>query len=103
MEGAISTYQKLITVVPNSAEAHNNLGVIHFKKREYDKAETYFETALALDANYDEAQTNLDYVKRERVYRLMKRWFVPIAIILLMGFVVRQIARRRKTMSSHQL
>lgn len=103
VEGAISTYQKLITVVPDNAEAHNNLGVIHFKKREYDKAETYFETALALDANYDEAQTNLDYVKRERVYRLMKRWFVPIAIILLMGFVVRQIARRRKTMSSHQL
>ena len=104
VEGAISTYQKLITVVPDSAEAHNNLGVIHFKKREYDKAKTYFETALALDANYDEAQTNLDYVKRERVYRLMKRWFVPVAIILLMGFVVvRQIGRRRKTISPDQL
>lgn len=104
VEGAISTYQKLITVVPNNAEAHNNLGVIHFKKREFGKAEAYFETALALDSTYDEAQTNLNYVKREQVFGLIKRWIIPVAIVLLVGFAVaRQIDRRRKTASSHQL
>ena len=104
VEGAISTYQKLITVVPNNAEAHNNLGVIHFKKREYGKAETYFETALALDSTYDEAQANLNYMKREQVYALMKRWVIPVVIVLLVGFVVvRQIGRRRKMASSHRL
>ena len=100
MEGAIRTYQKLIAVVPDNAEAHNNLGVIHFKKREYGKAKAYFETALALDGNYDEAQTNLNYVKRERVYDLMKRWFVPMVIILLVGFaVVKAVGKRRHTTS----
>ena len=54
-EAAIGTYQELIAIAPDNAEAHNNLGVIHFKKREYRVAKTYFETALALDANYDEA------------------------------------------------
>ena len=104
VEGAISTYQKLITVVPNNAEAHNNLGVIHFKKREFGKAEAYFETALALDSTYDEAQTNLNYVKREQVYGLMKRRVIPVAIVLLVGFVVaRQIGRRWKTARAHQL
>ena len=104
VEGAISTYQKLITVVPDNAEAHNNLGVIHFKKQEYGKAEAYFETALALDSTYDEAQTNLNYVKREQVYGLLKRWVIPTAIVILVGFVVaKQIGRRRKTTSSHQL
>ena len=50
IEGAIGTYQRLIAVAPDNAEVHNNLGVIHFRKREYGKAKTYFETALALDA-----------------------------------------------------
>ncbi len=103
VEGAISTYQKLITVAPNNAEAHNNLGVIHFKKREYSSAKAYFETALALDSNYDEAQTNLNYVRREQVYDLLKQRIIPVTIVLLVGLVVaRWIGRRRKTTSSHQ-
>ena len=97
MEGAIGTYQKLIAVAPDNAEVHNNLGVIHFRKREYGKAKTYFETALALDANYDEAQTNLSYVRRERVYRIIKQWVVPVAVVLLVGFAcVKVINRYRK-------
>ena len=104
VEGAIGTYQKLIAVVPDNAEAHNNLGVIHFKKREYGKAKAYFETALALDSNYNEAQVNLNYVRRERVYDLMKRWGVSVAIALLVGFaVVKVIGRRWKTASSRSL
>ncbi len=99
MEGAIGTYQKLIAVAPDNAEVHNNLGVIHFRKREYGKAKTYFETALALDANYDEAHANLSYVRRERVYSIVKQWVVPVGVVLLVGFAcVKMINRRRKTM-----
>ena len=98
MEGAISTYHKLIAVAPDNAEAHNNLGIIHFKRREYGKAKAYFETALALDSTYEEAQTNLNYVQRERVYDLIKRWVVPLTAVLLMGFIVVKILdKRRKT------
>ena len=97
MEGAIRTYQKLITVVPDNAEAHNNLGVIHFKQQEYAKAKAYFETAIALDSSYDEAQANLKYVRREWVYDLMKWCAVSITIASLVGFVVvGQIGKRRK-------
>ena len=98
MEGAIGTYQKLITVAPDNAEAHNNLGVIHFKKQEYSKAKTYFETALALDASYEEAHTNLNHVRREWVYDLMKRWGVPVAIVLGGFAIVKVISKRRKMM-----
>ena len=102
IQGAINTYQALITVVPDSAEAHNNLGVIHFRMQEYGKAETYFETALSLDSSYDEAQANLNYVKREQVYNLMKRWVIPVAIVLLGAFgVVRWIGRHRRMTNSH--
>ena len=103
MEGAIGTYQKLIAVAPDNAEAHNNLGVIHFKKQEYSKAKTYFETALTLDASYDEAHANLNHVRREWVYDLIKRWGVPIAVVLVGFAVVKVIGKRRKTTTSHQL
>ena len=101
MDGAIGTYQRLISVVPDNAEAHNNLGVIHLRQREYGKAKTYFETALALDANYDEAQANLNYLWRERVYGVIKLWIAPAAIVLLVGFALgKVIRRRRETMTS---
>ena len=103
MEGAIGTYQKLIAVAPDNAEVHNNLGVIHFKKREYSKAKTYFETALTLDASYDEAHANLNHVRRERIYDLMKRWGVPVAIILVGFAIVKVIGKRRKTTARRQL
>ena len=103
MEGAIGTYQKLIAVAPDNAEVHNNLGVIHFKKREYSKAKTYFETALTLDASYDEAHANLNHARRERVYDLMKRWGVPVVIILVGLVIVKVVGKRRKMTTSRQL
>ena len=102
MEGAIGTYQKLIAVAPDNAEVHNNLGVIHFRKQEYSKAKTYFETALALDADYDEAHANLNHVRREWVYDLMKRWAVPLAIVLVGFAVVKVIGKRRKMRTTRQ-
>ena len=96
MEGAIGTYQKLMTVAPDNAEVHNNLGVIHFRKREYGKAKTYFETALALDADYDEAHANLNYLRREWVYGVIKQWVVPVAIVLLGGFICTKVINRRR-------
>ena len=101
MEGAIGTYQRLIAVAPDNAEVHNNLGVIHFRKREYSKAKTYFETALALDADYDEAHANLNRVRRQWLYDLMKRWGVPLAIVLIGFALVRVIGKRRKMTTSH--
>ena len=98
IEGAIGTYQKLIAVAPDNAEVHNNLGVIHFRKREYSKAKTYFETALALDANYDEAHANLSYVRRERVYSIIKQWVVPVAVVLLVGFACAKVINRHRKM-----
>ncbi|RKU13359.1 hypothetical protein C6502_03070 [Candidatus Poribacteria bacterium] len=103
MEGAIGTYHRLIAVAPDNAEVHNNLGVIHFRKREYGKAKTYFETALALDADYDEAHANLNHVRREWLYDLMKRWGVPLAIVLIGFALVRVIGKRRKMTTSHRL
>ena len=96
MEGAIGTYQKLIAVAPDNAEVHNNLGVIHFRKREYGKAKTYFETALALDADYDEAHANLNYLRREWIYGVIKQWLVPVAIVLLAGFICARVINRQR-------
>jgi tetratricopeptide (TPR) repeat protein len=95
LDGAILTYQKLLELTPENPQAHNNLGVIYFKKRNYEKAADRFKTALALDANYHEARTNLHYVQRRHTRDATKRALGPVALVLALSFLMMKINARR--------
>ena len=61
IDDAISTLKRAIEL-HSDASAHNNLGVLYFKKDMHNDARICFEKALSIDANYQEAQQNLKKV-----------------------------------------
>ena len=59
LDKAISLYEKLANFYPNSAQAHNKLGLAHFKKGNDPRAIYSFRQSLALARDNDEALHNL--------------------------------------------
>lgn len=66
---AVEEYRAVIALVPDSAEAHNNLGVALKKKGDLDTALNAFGRALALRPDYGEVWSNRGWVFTEQ-----KRW-----------------------------
>jgi tetratricopeptide (TPR) repeat protein len=66
---SISHFKRLISLAPESAEAHNNLGVAYVLSDQLDAAEAAYRTALELEPEYAEAWKNLAilYLQQERV------------------------------------
>ncbi len=56
---AIGFYEKAISLKPNEASYHYELGVLYSNKKEYGKAIPYFTTALKLNPAHDNACTYL--------------------------------------------
>jgi len=52
-------YREAIQLNPNSALAHNNLGVVLYLLNRYEEAEEEFREALRLKPNLDDAHDNL--------------------------------------------
>ena len=50
---AIESYQRAITIKPDSAEAHNNLGLVYRKLGKLDLVIESFKTAIAINPNLD--------------------------------------------------
>ncbi len=63
IDNAISTFKKALEL-RSDASAHNNLGVLYFKKNMHDYARISFEKALSIDVNYQEAQQNLEKINK---------------------------------------
>lgn len=56
---AIDSYEKLLKIEPGSARANNNLGVIYFNNRQFDKAGLYFGRAIKLNPFLPEPYLNM--------------------------------------------
>jgi Flp pilus assembly protein TadD len=61
---AKKVFLQLNTKYPNNSTIHNNLGVLYAKLGEYTSAYTFFESALRLKPNYQEARNNLRFVQQ---------------------------------------
>ena len=61
---AKKVFLQLNTKYPNNSIIHNNLGVLYAKLGEYTSAYTFFESALRLKPNYQEARNNLRFVQQ---------------------------------------
>ncbi|MCZ6679638.1 MAG: tetratricopeptide repeat protein [Candidatus Poribacteria bacterium] len=94
LERATLTYQELLTLAPENAQVHNNLGIVYLKRQEYENARASFEAALTLNADYAEAQANLDYLKR-RTYDAIKRVLGPVLVVLLVSFLLMKVTAKQ--------
>jgi tetratricopeptide (TPR) repeat protein len=56
---AINTYNAVLDVHPDYAQAYNARGLVYFKMGATDEAANDFQTALSINPHYDEAQANL--------------------------------------------
>jgi tetratricopeptide (TPR) repeat protein len=56
---AAAEFQAAVALKPDSARAHNDLGLCYFHQRDYDPAVEQFEKAVALDPSYATAFNNL--------------------------------------------
>lgn len=76
IEGAKRIFEQVLSVVPNSIEALNNLGVIAFQQGEIDEAGSYFNRVLEIDPNYFEAIENLGKcAEAKKDYLKAAEWF----------------------------
>jgi len=61
---AIFRWEKVVRSNPNSAAAHNNLGVAYEKKGDFEKAELEYKKALQLSPNNEQIQSNYNNFKK---------------------------------------
>ncbi|HAM50451.1 MAG TPA: hypothetical protein DCP92_07040, partial [Nitrospiraceae bacterium] len=62
-------YQTAVSLRPDDAEAHNNLGVAYQSKGLFDKAIEQYQTAVSLRPDYTEAHKNLGLVYMKKGLR----------------------------------
>jgi tetratricopeptide (TPR) repeat protein len=61
-EDAIRNYREVLRSNPDSAEAHNNLGVVYETLGRYEDAEKEYQAALKIEPEYARAHNNLGVV-----------------------------------------
>jgi tetratricopeptide (TPR) repeat protein len=65
MDEAISSYKRVLTLDPNYAPAHINLGTLYYNQSDYDRAETHYRKAIECDPRYALAYFDLGNVLDE--------------------------------------
>jgi len=60
LDQAIVTFQNLLELKPDYADAHNNLGLAWSRQGRLDEAISQFQEALRLDPSHTRARANLD-------------------------------------------
>ncbi len=74
---AATEFRAAVEVKPDSARAHNYLGLCYFHQKDYEPAKEQFEKATAVDASFATAYNNLagvysikgDYARAEELYK----------------------------------
>lgn len=59
---AIGHLKKALAIKPDSARAHNVLGIAYFQQKDYKSAKAEYERAVELDPSYAQAHNNLGSV-----------------------------------------
>ncbi len=65
-QGSIRYFEDAVTLAPDAARLHNNLGIAFKRAGRLDAAEAAYRRALAIDAAYAQAYNNLGVVLIER-------------------------------------
>ena len=78
---ALQKYNEVLTIDPDHVETLNNIGIIFFQLKEYQKAITYFDKTIKTDPNYFNAKKNLgvtfnaigEYTKAAEIFEIAIR------------------------------
>lgn len=77
LEEKIDTYKLVLSLNPNFAQVHNNIGVAYFYNDQLDSAYQHLLKALTLKKDYPEALNNLGYL-----YKLDHRYEQAVNLFL---------------------
>ncbi|HXH06450.1 MAG TPA: tetratricopeptide repeat protein [Vicinamibacterales bacterium] len=68
-EAAIAKFNEVLAVAPKCASCYANIGAIHLRRKEYDKAEAAYKQAVAVDPD-----NQLGYMGLVNVYNAQRRF-----------------------------
>lgn len=90
-------FLKALTLSPNSAEIHGNLGVLYHRWGKHSKAEKCYRKALNLDPHSENVQENLEKLKRTKRHsangKPKRRWDIRKILYLLNSCLFCEISR----------
>ncbi|MGC2458393.1 MAG: tetratricopeptide repeat protein [Gallionellaceae bacterium] len=58
-DAAAASYSRALSLKPDNAEAHNNLGIVRNSRGRLDAATASFQKAISLNPDYADAHFNL--------------------------------------------
>ncbi len=102
---AVKQYERILAVDPDNPQAHNDIGVLYYQQRQYEKAIAQFERCLAIDGNNLAALKNLGVVyltigktrDAMRVYqRILSQEPRDVDTLLLLGDLCHKVGRNEK-------
>ena len=78
---ALQQYNEVLTIDPDHVKTLNNIGIIFFQLKEYQKAITYFDKTIKIDPNYLDPKKNLgvtfnaigEYTKAAEIFEILIR------------------------------
>ena len=86
LDKAIDEYKQALSIDPDDAIIHNNIGIAYAGEGRFDKAMPAFRQALKIDPNYIGAHFNLGIVyAQKQMYKQAKKQF-QIVLSLDSGF-----------------
>ena len=62
----MAEYKNVLEAEPDFFKAHNNLGLLAFRKGRKEEALTHYQQALAFDPDFDSALVNLGWYYRDK-------------------------------------
>ncbi len=77
---AAAGYRRALELAPDFADAHCNLGTLHYNRGERDEAQACYENALAVDPDHLEANFNLANLQEEAGARERALHFYKAAV-----------------------
>ena len=63
---AIEAFKKAISIKPDYAEAHNNMGIVYYKHGETEAAISAYQNAINTNPNYAEAYYNIGICQQNK-------------------------------------
>jgi len=94
LDGAITTYKRVLELNPNNEHAHNNLGIAYYKQNRFDEAIEEYNIALRLNPQFEEAKENLKWAQSKKGWGIFKPILFAFGILVVSYILMRVSVKR---------